>query len=241
MVTISESQYLTPAIQKASFLNTTLTDKERMKRIKTYYKFMMIRNPLEWLVSAYRDKLEHILTFNVSYSHILLKKPTFQKGVDFFESHKHWIMTEYRPLDFLKWAQARGTHDLQLTFSDYIQWILDSDDDSLNEHFASILSVSHPCLVRYHFYANFKNYSREVHLLVQRLNASTEYFTDHSTHNPWKETRVLLHKYYSQLSPELKYRLFQRMFVELDFYYHLYPEEQWSHAELLGVTEPVLT
>ena len=242
MDTISEQVYLAPAIRKASFINLSLTEREKAEKLKTYYKFMMVRNPLERLLSSYRDKIEPLLYFNSSHvtKEFLLKENIRPQEMEFFEAHRRWILTKYRPLDLMRWVQNRGAYNLQLTFSDFVQWIVDSDDDTLNEHFSTTMSNAHPCTVRYHFYANFKNYSREVKLLVQKLNTTINFFTDHNSHHPWEETRVLLKKYYSQLSPELKYHLFKWIYKELDFYYHLYPEEQWSHADLLGILEPVL-
>lgn len=240
--TISEQLYLAPAIRKASFINLTLTERDKAEKLKTYYKFMMVRNPLERLLSSYRDKIEPLLNFD-SFSttnESLLKENILPQGMEFFEAHRRWILTKYRPLELIRWMQNRGMYSLQLSFSDFVQWIIDSDDDYLNEHFSTTISNARPCLVRYNFYANFKNYSREVKLLVQKLNTSIKFFTDHNSHHPWEETRMLLKRYYSQLSPEVKYRLFKWMYRELDFYYHLYPEEQWSHADLLGIMEPIL-
>jgi hypothetical protein len=73
-----------------------------------------------------------------------------------------------------------------------------------------------------------------VRLLIEKLNISSEYFTDHNSHGSIQdETHSKLPYYYSQLSDEMKRKLFVRMYNELDFYYHLYPEERWSHVDLL--------
>ena len=50
-------RFIVPAMSRVSFLNRTLTHNQKMSRISEYYKFMMIRDPLERLVSAYRDKM----------------------------------------------------------------------------------------------------------------------------------------------------------------------------------------
>ena len=55
---VDDSTYLEPALRHASLMNKTLTDQEKSQRIKEYFKFMVVRNPLERLVSGYRNKLE---------------------------------------------------------------------------------------------------------------------------------------------------------------------------------------
>lgn len=238
---LSQSDYIIPLIRTISFLNDSLTDPNRLERLETYYKFVMIRNPLERLLSAYRNKIEPLLLTNVSLIDSVTNKIKYADGEVYFQNHKHFILSRYRPLDLFQWKNTKDMSTLQVSFSDFVRWILDTKDTLLNEHFASQITNSQPCMVKYHFYANFKNYSREVHLLIEKVNTSIDYFTDYDTHKPSEQTRLLLDRYYSQLSSDLKNRLFQRMFVELDFYYHLYPEEQWSHAQILGITEPVLT
>ena len=206
----------------------------------------MVRNPLERLVSAYCDKIEHPITYNKtllrgSKDEAQVRSALFPKDLDLFEGHRRWILSKYHPAELKSWVKCRGKCVLQPSFSDYVRWIVDSDDFRLNEHFAPIIVDALPCVVQYSFYANFKNYSREVKLLMRKFKIGSQFFIDHSSHAPGQETSTKLHHYYSQLSPHLKRDLFEHMFQELDFYYHLYPEEQWSHTELLGVTEPVLT
>ena len=51
---VDDSIYLEPALKKASFLNKKLNDSAIMDRLMTYYKFIIVRNPLERIVSAFR-------------------------------------------------------------------------------------------------------------------------------------------------------------------------------------------
>ena len=239
-LSLSQEEYINPGIHKISFLNESLTDEGKLKRLETYYKFVMVRNPLERLVSAYRNKIEPFFAKNALLTdHPVVNGIIFAEGEIFFENHKHFIISRYRPLDLLQWRKSRSTMRLHVSFSDFVQWIIDTKEKYLNEHFSWQLTNSQPCMVKYNFYANFKNYSRDVRLLIKHFNTSEDYFTDHDTHSATGKTRLILGHYYSQLSPELRHRLLERMYVELDFYYHLYPEEQWSHADILGVTEPI--
>jgi len=44
-------------VHNSTFLNTNLEDSDRVDRLKKYWKVSILRNPLERLVSAYRDKI----------------------------------------------------------------------------------------------------------------------------------------------------------------------------------------
>ena len=236
--------HLRPAIKKVSFLNTQLTNQQRVRKLTQYYKYVMIRNPLDRLVSAYRNKIAPPLEFTEhdNKPSPLLQNGRIPKPLDIFEAHRRWILSKYQPKSYLEWAKSAGSYDLHVNFTTYVKWIINSADHDLNEHFSSIPYNTAPCRVQYHLYTNFKNYSREVGLLIQKLNFNPAYFVDQSEHKSSKDTtHARLHHYYSQLSPVLKEQLFHRMHRDLDFYYHLYPEDQWSHAEILNVTQPVLT
>lgn len=221
---VSEEKYLGPGVQKASFLNHSLTDTERIHKIKTYYKFIIVRNPLERLLSAFLNKIAPPLDF---------------ERLDTFEMHKRSILEKYRPQDLERWSKDNGSFELQVSFNDYVRWIIDSDNALLNEHFAPIIEDAHPCRIRYHFYGNFKMYSSDVAHIMQKLNVSAEYFWDKSVHGPGHETKDYLQHYYSQLTTELREHLFEDLYQELDFYYHLYPEEKASHVKLLDVARLV--
>ena len=231
---VSELKYLVPAMEKASFLNTTLNDTKRKLILQTYYKFMMIRNPLERLASAYCDKIEHSLIYRTINT---TNPDTYE--FNFFSKYRREILARYNHDKLLHWEKSEGNFSLQPSFSHYVRWIVDSDDKDLNEHFTSTLANTEPCRVRYNFYANFKNFSRDIKLLIDHLHLNPQYFVDKSSHISGEETGTKLLDYYSELPRPLKKRLFHRMFRELDFYYNLYPEDQWSHLELLEVNESV--
>ena len=240
---LSGSEYMHTAIVQSSFKNPNLTDRERIFQLKNYYKFMMVRNPLERLVSAYRSKIEQpliFLKFDRQPRPIVTNITKAMRYMGLEEAHKRLIFSKYRPGILRRWAKSNGSYNISVEFPTYVRWIMDSRDADLNEHFSSILHNAAPCRVDYHLYLNFKNYSRDVHLLISRLNTSTDYFVDRDYHTkPGSDTRSTLPHYYSQLSPDSRRRLFARMAPELDFYYHLYPEEQLSHIPLLGVNKQV--
>ena len=55
---VEDHIYLEPTLKHASLMNSSLTPSEVVNRLQTYYKFMVVRNPLERLLSAYINKIE---------------------------------------------------------------------------------------------------------------------------------------------------------------------------------------
>lgn len=209
---------------KTSFANTTLSDKDRLHKINSYWKFIILRNPLERLVSAFRDKLEG---------------PFTEKGHWFFEPMKRSVMRRYYPKKLQQWIKSKRSFNISLDFQTYIRWIVDIPNYQLNEHFAPTSYISHPCKIQYHFYGNFKHISSEMHLVMNKFNIPDKYFYDKNYYKPGKETASYLQEYYANVSTELKAALFHDFYTELDFYYHLFPEDRESHMKLLGVEEAI--
>ncbi len=76
--------------------------------------------------------------------------------------------------------------------------------------------------------------------MIKKIHAPMKSYHNASAHDPSHKTQNLLEEYYSQLSKELKHALFRDFYQELDFYYHLYPEERTSHCKLLETDQLIL-
>ncbi len=206
--------YLEPALRKASFLNNNLTDKGIMHRLQTYYKFMIVRNPLERMVSAFRDKLESPIK-------------AAQWHNQFPEKIKKRILQQYHPDEFDYWLKSSGFNvfNLSVTFTDYIQYLTDSHWSELNEHFQPQIEVCHPCFVDYDFYGDFRKISDDAQAIIRKLNANSKYYRDESLHKPTKQTWQYAEHYYKQLNEREQLRLFGSWYDELEFYSTLYPSQ----------------
>lgn len=190
---------------------------ERTKKLKEYYKYTFIRNPLERLVSAYRNKIAPPKQY---------LKERWVTGV------KQGIMTTSGVQEWSK--------DSNVTFTQYIRWVIATPNNHLNKHIAPVIENIYPCRVRYNFYGNFKQLTNDMHMVIKRLQAPMEYFWNTSYYEAGSQTDQMLDHHYSQLDMELKHNLFRDFYQELDFYYHLYPEERDSHCELLDVSELIV-
>lgn len=207
-------------VQQSSLVNPYLSDTQRKEMISSYWKFTILRNPLERLVSAFRHRVEAPLDFSGAYNQT-------------FEMIKRSILEDSKPQEFSLWMKSNGSSKLAVDFQTYIQWIVKMPNKKLNEHFIPMIHLSQPCRLRYNFYGNFKQISAEIKLVMQKFDVPSSYFHDKSYYASGNGTVTLLKKYYSQLDPKVKLALFRDFSTELDFYYHLFPEDRNIHMDLL--------
>lgn len=217
-------KYLEKGLRRASLANRNLTSEGKLQRIREYFKFTIVRNPLERLVSGYRNKIEPPL------SDLSMKFPNYIK---------RQILKRYRPMDFKVWLDEGGRYNISISFPEFVQHVIDTDLEVLNPHFKPMIHTCHPCRVRYHFYGNFNMYGKDVALIIDKLRTKPEYYPNRSLHAPGHETKTYLLVYYNQLSHIQKAELFYKLKDELEFYYHLYPKESDCHTKLLGIHEHV--
>lgn len=211
---VDHTIYLEPALKRASLLNHNITVDGMLHRLQTYYKFMIVRNPLERLISAYRDKLE---------SPILPPKWHNQ----FPERIKKRILQQYHADEFELWQMSWSFNlfNLSVSFQDFIQYLIDTHWSELNEHFQPQVEVCRPCVVNYDFYGNFRNYSHDSAAIIKKIKANPKYYRDESLHTPMQQTHNYVSQYYSKLEEREKVRLIGSWYDEFAFYCTLYPSD----------------
>lgn len=225
---VDDTKYIEPALRHASLMNVTLTSAQRLRMMHTYYKFMIVRNPLERIVSGYRNKIEPPLNFE--------KQDSFPHKV------KKEILMRFRLGEFLQWQKISKTRQYNITvsFPEFVLYLVNTASEELNEHFRASMDICHPCVVGFDFYGNFRNYSQDSQALIKKFKADPRFYRDESLHSNSDQTSQLLSHYFNQLTSREKVKLLGVWYDELAFYYTLYPLEQFSHATLLGVNLPVL-
>ena len=182
---------------------------------------MIVRNPLERLVSGFRDKLRYYMKDTTAFPYNIIRD----------------IMKRYRSDDYKKWLADTKAY-YAITFSDFIQYVIDMPDKKLNSHFRPMISICQPCTVKYDFYGAFKHYNDETKVIINRLGTKEEYRHNEGDHVTY-HTEYIVYYYYNQVSQDLKKQLFRRLYTELEFYYYLYPEERNSHKLILNLNEDI--
>ena len=181
---------------------------------------MIVRNPLEHLLSAFSDKLSTPLIYNSKAE---------------FELYKKSIWTHYHPEKLKEWIKEGHNEKLQLDFETFLRWVIDTPNLELNEHFTPIINIAQPCRIKYNFYGNFKMYSTDMKAVVERLDAPQEWYRDKSYYEVGKATKDKMVSSYSRVSKKVKELLIQDISEDLEFYYTLFPEEAGSHIDILGL------
>ena len=115
------------------------TEEERSKRLKTYFKFVFVREPLQRLLSAYKNKFIQI--------------PKYTKDI------RKVIVQALRPQDF----DQKGRNFI--SFSEFIQYF--SNNISRNQHWRQYEKLCHPCVINYDFIGHFETLEEDAPLLLK--------------------------------------------------------------------------
>ncbi|XP_069493646.1 carbohydrate sulfotransferase 14 [Ambystoma mexicanum] len=113
-------------------------------RLKHYFKFMFVREPMERLLSAYRNKFGEIKEYQQKYGTEIVKRyrknPGNSKGDD-------------------------------VTFSEFLWYLLDEDVEKMNEHWMPIYNLCQPCAVEYDFIGSYERLSGDANYVLEQVQA----------------------------------------------------------------------
>ena len=124
--------------------------KERDRILGTFLKFLFVRDPLDRILSSYRNKfLAKNIPFQVRY------------GRD--------IVRRYR-------KPRVPTYDVKgddVTFQEFVRYLIDKKNDfqSMNEHWMPMYELCQPCYVNYDFVGSFEDLDLDTSALLERIHA----------------------------------------------------------------------
>ena len=141
-VHLTYTKYLT-------FLHT-YSEEDIIYKIQNYRKVLFVREPLERLLSAYRNKFHQ------------------KGGVYFQERFGRKIIRQFRENPTQE-SLSRG-HDVK--FSEFVQFLLDPEMEpkGFNEHWAPMSSLCHPCHISYDFIGKYESLDDDVTLLLKEMS-----------------------------------------------------------------------
>ncbi|XP_061855647.1 carbohydrate sulfotransferase 14 [Colius striatus] len=113
-------------------------------RLNNYYKFLFVRNPMERLLSAYRNKFGEIKEYQQRY------------GLE--------IVRRYR-------QGGGGSAGDDVTFSEFLRYLLDEEAERMNEHWMPIYNLCQPCAVAYDFIGSYERLEADADYVLRRVRS----------------------------------------------------------------------
>ena len=119
------------------------------RKLQEYYKFMFVREPLVRLLSAYKDKF-------------------FLNNTAFHQRYGTKIVKHVR-----KNAPANSKGD-DVTLKEFLQYVVDSRAEDMNEHWMPFYKLCQPCVVSYDFIGSLENLESDSTHVLKQLNINEQ-------------------------------------------------------------------
>lgn len=128
------------------------SSKEIDYKLQNYFKFTIVRNPLERLLSAYRNKFGEVEDIMKTYGAKIKKK--YSKSNTKQEDYPGKI-----PGD-------------DVSFEEFIRFLLDHDtNENMNEHWAPMNILCQPCAVKYDYIGSYDNLYEDSEEILRHIDA----------------------------------------------------------------------
>lgn len=184
-------------------------------RLSTYYKFVFVRNPIERLTSAFRNKF--VQTQN---------RPIFR------EIFGSYILKRYRP-NTPREQRRKGEG---VTFREFIQYIVDSppeDPEFVNEHWERYDRLCLPCLIYYDFIGKMETMTDDSEYLLRLIDVKTKVSLPNLKSNYRVPTKALSNFYFQSLSIDLQERLMKMYDADFEMFGYKKPKITYDKKKKL--------
>ncbi|CAN9500673.1 unnamed protein product [Ophioblennius macclurei] len=171
-------------------------------RLKHYFKFMFVRDPMDRLLSAYRNKFGEIESYQKSFGVKIIKR--------------------YRKVD-----SAKGD---DVTFTEFIKYLVDEDEERMNEHWMPMYNLCQPCAVTYDFIGSYEQLERDSEYVLQRIGAPAQlHFPERQTYYK-PVTKDILHYYLCTVPQKLLRELFLKYILDFSLFAYALPNTTTEHC-----------
>ncbi|XP_023127576.1 carbohydrate sulfotransferase 14 [Amphiprion ocellaris] len=186
---------------------SSLKPEEISYRLKHYFKFMFVREPMERLLSAYRNKFGEIESYQKKYGVEIIKR--YRKG-------------------HAKDSSITGD---DVTFAEFVRYLLDEDVERMNDHWMPMYNLCQPCAVSYDFIGSQENLESDAEFVLQRIGAPPDvHFPERQT---WYKpvTTVTLHYYLCSLPQKLLRELLPKYILDFSLFTYPFPNTTTEHCQ----------
>uniref|UniRef100_A0A8C2VF30 Carbohydrate sulfotransferase n=1 Tax=Chinchilla lanigera TaxID=34839 RepID=A0A8C2VF30_CHILA len=122
-----------------------LRPEEIRYRLQHYFKFLFVRDPLERLLSAYRNKFGEIREYQQRY------------GAE--------IVRRYRP------GAGPSPAGDDVTFTEFLRYLVEEDPERMNEHWMPVYHLCQPCAVHYNFVGTYERLEADANQVLEWVGA----------------------------------------------------------------------
>ncbi|XP_011635352.1 carbohydrate sulfotransferase 11-like [Pogonomyrmex barbatus] len=170
---------------------------ENMNRTKT---FLIVRHPLERLLSAYRDKFEHV------------------------RNHEHYYK-RFGQRIVLKYRQSNITK-LEPTFEEFLLFII--NERYFDEHWMPYYRFCKPCTIHYNYILKFETLDRDQNFLIQDMNLNKYLHEKNNVQNMnprGTTTRQVLDNYIKDIPQSLLheiYKIYENDYKLFDYSFNIF-------------------
>lgn len=116
-------------------------------RLRHYFKFMFVREPMARLLSAYRNKFGEIKAYQHKYGAEIVRR--YRKG----------------------YAKNKKVAGDDVTFAEFVRYLLDEEPERMNEHWMPIYNLCQPCAVQYNFIGSYERLESDAAYVLERVGA----------------------------------------------------------------------
>ncbi|XP_069793564.1 carbohydrate sulfotransferase 11-like isoform X3 [Narcine bancroftii] len=176
----------------------TFPPAEINRRLRHYLKFLFVREPFERLVSAYRNKFTR--AYNTAFHR--------RYGTTIVRRHRHRPSAE---------ALERGA---DVSFQEFVWYLVDPKtrrDGPFNEHWETVYSLCHPCLIRYDVLGHYETLASDARYLLAlaRLEPLISFPASAGGPQAGRTTAAMAAGFFRNISPFYQRKLYQ--LYQLDF------------------------
>ncbi|KAK3589486.1 hypothetical protein CHS0354_030609 [Potamilus streckersoni] len=179
------------------------SQQEADRRIQSYRKVIFVREPLERLLSAYRNKF-------------------LQNSTYFHQRFGKKIVRQFRILPS-KQSIETGS---DVKFDEFIKYIMDPETrNQYNEHWDKFTSLCDPCTIPYDFIGKYETFNNDIQSLLEMLGvAGRVEFPKRSDNYKTTKTKDSLIEFYRQVPKHLLSQMWNVYYSDYLLFDYPYPE-----------------
>ncbi|XP_070198058.1 carbohydrate sulfotransferase 11-like isoform X2 [Littorina saxatilis] len=172
----------------------SFTRPESEHRLSNYYKFMFVRNPLERLLSAWRNKFQTNMSTSVSFRRYFVQV----------------IVRQYR--NDSQQLDKKSLDSVQIRFDEFLRFVVDQAEKGavLNDHWERFHKLCHPCTVRYDFVGRYEHLEEDAMRVLKSVHADRMVrFPERSAVYKHSRTTEVMREFYKDIPASLLKRVYR--------------------------------